>query len=114
MNFVVLNYGFDIDCWDDGSEIGRMIEHKENQDDSKLNKMFKTTLNERWYQSYKENNFDWPHPNKVLIGLSKIDSMVQIDWMPEINYLGIYTNNEDIMDFLKATYPTMLNSEALQ
>ena len=113
MNFVILNYGYDIECWDDGVEIGKMIETYQENNSKKIDKMFKTTLNERWYTTFKDNEFDWPHPNKVLIGLSKIDPLVQIDWMPEINYLGIYTDSDDVMEFLRSTYPFMLDTNAL-
>ena len=112
MQFVVLNYGMNIDCWDEGEEIGQMVEKYQDTDPKKYAKFLKTSLNKRWYTSFNEHDGDWPHPNKILIGISNISADVQIDWMPEINYLGVYADDDKIMNFLKDNFAYMLNTEA--
>lgn len=112
MRFVVLNYGMDIDCWDEGADIGHMVSTYKNSDPEKYAKVLKTGLNTRWYQNFLENEEGWPHPNRILIGLSKISPMVEIDWMPEINYLGIYADNEKVLNFLRDNFSHMLDTEA--
>lgn len=112
MKFVVLNYGMDIRCWDEGEEIGRMVDNYKETDHKKYTKVLKTSLNSRWYRTFTENDNDWPHPNRILLGLSKIAPDIQIDWMPEINYLGIYVDNEKVLDFLKDNFSYMLDTEA--
>lgn len=113
MKFVVLNYGVDLDCWDDGQNIGDMIKNLKETTPEKSAKILSTSLNSRWHESFTKNGEDWPHPNKVLISLSRIHPEIHIDWMPELNYLGIYVEDETVLDFLKDNYYDMLDTEAM-
>lgn len=112
MKFIVLNYGMDLSAWAEGQDIGQMVENYKNTDASKYAKVLKTSLNSRWYELFLENDCDWPHPNRILIGLAKIAPLLQIDWMPELNYIGIYTDEERIINFLKDNFSYMMDTEA--
>jgi len=112
MKFIVLNYGMDFGAWEEGQDIGKMVENYKEADLVRYNKVLKTSLNARWFDLYLKNDCDWPHPNRILMGLAKIAPYIHIDWMPEINYLGLYTDEDRVLDFLKTNFSYMLNTEA--
>ena len=114
MKFMVLNYGVDLDCWHDGTEIGNMIEKLSSDKPTKKDKILSTHLNNRWYDNYKKNSSDWPHPNKLLIAITKLNPNINIDWIPELNYLGIWTDDENLIDMLRTKFTHMLNAEAIK
>lgn len=114
MGFVILNYGIDVECWDTGVEIGEMIDNMVDQNPDEFNKIMSSSYNARWYESYKTNKKDWPHPNKILIELTKISPFINIDWMPELNYLGVFIEDDKVLSFLKSNFSEMLDTEAIK
>jgi hypothetical protein len=114
MGFVVLNYGIDVECWDSGVEIGQMIDGMIDSSPEEYQKIMQSSLNVRWYETYKNNKNDWPHPNKILIGLTKISPFIDIDWIPELNYLGVFIQDDKVLSFLKSNFSEMLDTEAIK
>lgn len=113
MKFVVLNYGLDLECWQDGQEIGQMLKNLADTKPEKSSKILSTSLNFRWLEAFQSNEEDWPHPNKILISISRLHPEVHIDWIPELNYLGIYVDDETILTFLKDNFNHMLDTQAM-
>lgn len=101
MKFVLLSYAKEPVFWDDGDKVGGILEDLEENDQEEFSRYMRSIGNQRWYSCWKESNKSWPHPNRIMVDITRLDPYTQVDWMPEINQLGLYVESEGLMDYLK-------------
>ena len=100
MKFVLISYANDSLFWEDGKIVGSYLDDMKESKPDDFNKYMKSQNNSRWYTLWKDSG-DWPHPNRIMVDMLRIDPYTQIDWIPEINLLGIYVESAELMNYLK-------------
>lgn len=109
MKFVVLNYALDRDLWNDGQMIGNTILRFKEENTEEYSKFVQIPSNQSWIDTFEEEEGFWPHPNKILIDIYNLEKTVFIDWMPEINYLGVYIESDELLKHLIENYDYMMS-----
>lgn len=101
MTFVLLSYAKEPVFWEDGDQVGAVLEGLKNDDPDEFTRYMRSQGNKRWYDCWLSNDRSWPHPNRIMVDITRLDPYTQVDWMPEINQLGLYVESEGLMEYLK-------------